>query len=121
MADKDKKQSMKEAIQNINRTGTVSGQSSGVSNISGKIVKDTTNSSNLAGVDYQKNAPTVKTGSNPTGINTNASNLAGVNYQQQTPKTSQKSYNDVYVQSSSNPQYNPVQQNKKRLLYRQRL
>ena len=72
----------KEAISNINRTGTVSGKSSGVSNISGNIPKDTTNTSNLAGTNNIKNAAgtsKVTTPSSSTGINTQSYNLAGTN------------------------------------------
>ena len=52
-----KKQTLKELISNVNKTGTTSGQKSGVSNISGKIVTDTTNTSNLAGTNSSLGTP----------------------------------------------------------------
>ena len=70
------KEKNKQAIQNINKTGTVSGTPSGVSNISSsKIVKDTTNTSNLSGVNQQKqSAGTARVAQTKTSAGTPSTN-----------------------------------------------
>ena len=100
------KQSNKEAIQNINRTGTVSGQASGVKNISAPIPKTSTDASNLAGVKYQTSNKTVNTGSKPTGVNTQSYNLAGSNNIKSAVGTPTKNQNtlksNAYTTNTSN-------------------
>lgn len=77
----------KQAIQNINRSGTVSGQKSGVSGLS-NVTRTNTDASNLAGVNNIKNSvgtPKAKSGS--TSATSSYSNALGNPSKRETGKT----------------------------------
>ena len=74
------------------------------------VVRDTTNTTNLAGVNYQKistgTPKTSNTGANPTGINTQSYNLAGSNNVRNaggSVRNTTKTNNNVYVSNYSKP------------------
>lgn len=76
------------------------------------VVRDTTSSTNLAGVDYQKisagTPKTSNTGSNPTGVNTQSYNLAGTNNVRNaggTVRNNTPTNQGPYVSSSTNKKY----------------
>lgn len=96
------KEKNKEAISNINKTGTVDGSPSGVHDID-RVVKDNTNVNNLAGADYSSGskvkAPTYNSTSyNLAGLD-NSSNSRGLVKDLPTLK-------DVYT-SDTAQSYNP--------------
>lgn len=106
MADKTQKDKNKEAISNINKTGTVSGQKSGVTG-SNNVVRTNVDETNLAGVNYGSTRST-PTSSGPTGINTQSYNLAGTNNIANaggTVRNNTTTNQGPYVSSSTNKKY----------------